>query len=1044
MIKYRDIALKNDDRFDEKIDKRLPVRAVIVDAQGNDSGAGDIWADRNARRVWIREVGTASPSQVPCYNLRPEIGLGVLVGYELYSNVRQVLRSDTDFLGPTNPTGTSYESPDQDDFRPGGRLQLWLASKLIEPLATYPNATGLMVNVVSGYYPYSGVRTFFAGQTNIDLSASQPAGPNEHRLVGLYLDASNALQTVNGTAVSTAIDAPEPTWPTGAFQLGVVLLDDTQTSIGFGLDTDANNDVFDRRMLWVDIDSFGGGWPFAGVKTVSATDPDADYTTIALAIAGASAGNGILIDNATFSETLTVGKFLQFIGFGQEITVINGNGVTTTVSMYLRDIKIRNAAGVTPTAVTAVATGTQVYINTFIECINGVNPIGARIGVGAGFTNRIISCRITASGGSGTRTAVSVETSGTVVEIYGGYLSGTTYDIAVASGCVVRLYGPVLANGTINNSGTIGGHYYNIAGDLITVNGSSQSGGVWLQDASTEKKTHFQSTSLGAALTAAIAAAATGDIIILEAGTYTLASGETISTSGISLVAMSQGVVITCAVDDTITLNATGDNVTFRNLTINHTGAGGVGYPVAFDGDNFILDNCQLTKTGAPSLGAGLYQFGGTGAKAFNTFVTASGATTNRGYYNTIAVGAIEFFGGKLSGTQADIWSDVSTSTIATYGTVLEHNLVNYAGVYPRHNIQPLPVKPIMLNGHPLVWQRGTSFAAAANASYSADRFKYGKSGLMVHTLSRSTDVPTMAQAGVLLQYSLLADVTTIDASIGAGDHSEIMYTIEGYNFQRIAQQQFTIPLWIKATKTGIYCVAFRNSVADRSYVAEITINTTATWEYKQVTVIASPSAGTWDYAAGAGLFVTVAYAVGSTFQTTAGAWQTGNFLGTSSQVNACDDVANDVRVIFGTPIPGPYARPFEVQRIDDILDYAQRYYQKSYDLATDPGTNTALGAESYQTRTAIAASTAGVLRPNLIRFQPRLRTNTPTVTPYAVDGTSGAVSNTSGATVRTGATITASLGDKGFSRIEISNADADAITADQVISFHWTANGDF
>lgn len=249
-IQYRDVEAKRNKRFAEKIDRTKIIKATIVDEQGNESGSGSIWADRNARRVWVRELGTAGSSQVPCYNVgKPEIGLGVILGYEIGSNTREVLRTDKEFLGPTNPTGTSYESPSDTDFRPGGRLQLWIASKLIEPLATYPGS-GLTVSVVAGDYPYLGTRKTYAGAENVPLTQNPNAG--KHYYAGLYLDSANTLNVVYGASVVLATTPPEPGWPAGAFRLSVVRINDTQTGITLASDTSTTNDIFDRRMPWSD------------------------------------------------------------------------------------------------------------------------------------------------------------------------------------------------------------------------------------------------------------------------------------------------------------------------------------------------------------------------------------------------------------------------------------------------------------------------------------------------------------------------------------------------------------------------------------------------------------------------------------------------------------------------------------------------------------------------------------------------------------------------------------------------------------------------
>lgn len=253
-IEFREVKLKQSKKLDDKVDKRRQIRAVIVDSLGNQSGSGSIWADQNARRLWVMPLGATQPFQCLCVRLgAPVIGLGVIVGYIEGSNTLEVLRDDYEFLGPSN-NGRSYLSPTNTDFQPGGALQLWLASKLIQPLSTYPSATGLTVNVVAGDYPYSGTRKTFPGQTSFALTINP--NPGEHYLAGLYLDSANSLQVVYGASVSTTINPPpEPTWPAGAFRLSVVRINDTQTSITLASDTDTTNDIFDRRLAWSDESS---------------------------------------------------------------------------------------------------------------------------------------------------------------------------------------------------------------------------------------------------------------------------------------------------------------------------------------------------------------------------------------------------------------------------------------------------------------------------------------------------------------------------------------------------------------------------------------------------------------------------------------------------------------------------------------------------------------------------------------------------------------------------------------------------------------------
>lgn len=258
-----------------------------------------------------------------------------------------------------------------------------------------------------------------------------------------------------------------------------------------------------------------------------------------------------------------------------------------------------------------------------------------------------------------------------------------------------------------------------------------------------------------------------------------------------------------------------------------------------------------------------------------------------------------------------------------------------------------------LINGTFVVWQRGTSFAAAASGTYTADRWFYSKSGAMVHTITQDSSVPTLAQAGVKLPYSIKLDVTTADAAIAAGDICTIAQIIEGYNILPLAQREFTLSFWVRDTITGTHCVSFRNSLNDRSYVAEYTISVADTWEYKEIVISASPSAGTWNYISGIGLSLDFALAVGSTYHTTAGAWQTGNFLGTSNIVNSVSSTANNFYLAGIMITPGNRAATsIFIPDVETELSRCQRYYETQGGVANVPyvaGTAGAGGEVWYQ-----------------------------------------------------------------------------------------------
>jgi len=125
---------------------------------------------------------------------------------------------------------------------------------------------------------------------------------------------------------------------------------------------------------------------------------------------------------------------------------------------------------------------------------------------------------------------------------------------------------------------------------------------------------------------------------------------------------------------------------------------------------------------------------------------------------------------------------------------------------------------------------------------------------------------------------------------------------------------------------------------------------------------------------------------------------------------------------------PGSAATPYERQIYSDQLAQCQRYYEKSYDIATAPGSATSLGNFYwYNAQTSASA---------LINVSYKVPKRTaPTVTQYSTSGSSGVIRNiTSGSDV-TG--YTTYLGETGF----VGGTNAAGALA--YYAFQWTASAE-
>ena len=285
-----------------------------------------------------------------------------------------------------------------------------------------------------------------------------------------------------------------------------------------------------------------------------------------------------------------------------------------------------------------------------------------------------------------------------------------------------------------------------------------------------------------------------------------------------------------------------------------------------------------------------------------------------------------------LTGTPAAPTASVGTNTtqLATTAFVLANSLPTTGGTLtgnltvPSLNGGPLAgFRNRIINGNFNIAQRGTSFAAIANSTYSLDRWAWGQAGAMVCTVTQNTDVPNNT-----FQSSYKVDVTTADTSIAAGDYVFVSQKIEGYDVRDLIGTTFTVSFWVKSPKTGVHCVSFSNSGQNRSYIKEYAVAAANTWEYKTVTIAGGLiTAGTWNWTNGEGLEVGFSLASGSTYQTTADAWQTGDFLATANQVNVMDNTSNDFFLTGVQLEPGAVATPFEQRPIGTELALCQRYY---------------------------------------------------------------------------------------------------------------------
>lgn len=324
----------------------------------------------------------------------------------------------------------------------------------------------------------------------------------------------------------------------------------------------------------------------------------------------------------------------------------------------------------------------------------------------------------------------------------------------------------------------------------------------------------------------------------------------------------------------------------------------------------------------------------------------------------------------------------------------------------------------------------------AASVSFSSgtthlglDRFYYiGTAGTGTWTASQSGTAPTPTQTGFGVGYSLKLDNTST-ATIGASDHGSIVQAIEDYDYAQFVNKTVTLSFWVNAVKNGIYCVSIQSASRGYSYVAEYTISAANTWEKKTISFLATPTVEECGFTGGSrGLYINFTLSCGSTFQTTANAWQTGTFYGTSNQVNGGDNTANNFFITLVQLNIGSAASPFSLSAKTTAAEMAvcQRFLE--YSGAFDPSSSSS-ATDSARAYTLTTTKTRAA-----VRYMVPKRTS-PTITIYSTStSTSAKFRNVTAA-----ADIAASSSNVGAFGFQ---ADSTAsVTVGDEIAFQWTAD---
>jgi hypothetical protein len=259
-------------------------------------------------------------------------------------------------------------------------------------------------------------------------------------------------------------------------------------------------------------------------------------------------------------------------------------------------------------------------------------------------------------------------------------------------------------------------------------------------------------------------------------------------------------------------------------------------------------------------------------------------------------------------------------------------------------------------------WQRGgaggvvqPTFTFSGTASnYTADGVFWRQNGTGGITIAQSPgDVPPLSSTNYNTQASL--KITPSSAcSANSNGYFAATFFVEGYDFVPLSRTNMTFSVWLSLHAPSslsfplTVCITFRNQGLDRYYIHECTLPD-ANWHYFSIPIVNNyATGGSWNYLNGVGLEIDVVVLAGSGLQvnpTMADAWQTAPSPGpgstpvsTTRQLSVFDTSAV-LKIALPKLEPGLIATSYSYVSEQSLLTRCQRYYQKSYDQGTDPGT---------------------------------------------------------------------------------------------------------
>lgn len=339
-----------------------------------------------------------------------------------------------------------------------------------------------------------------------------------------------------------------------------------------------------------------------------------------------------------------------------------------------------------------------------------------------------------------------------------------------------------------------------------------------------------------------------------------------------------------------------------------------------------------------------------------------------------------------------------------------------------------------IINGAMVIDQRNAGASVTpTNGQYLVDRFY-----ALVTAASKFT---AQQSVGLNNYFANSLKITSSSAySLAAGDVFSIIQKIEGNNtvdfgFGTANAQSITLSFLVNSSLTGTFGGSLMNASLNRSYPFTFSVPVANTATSISVTIPGDTS-GTWGTGTGTGFLVSFSMGTGTTFSGTAGAWGSSEKYSATGAVSVVS-TSGATFYITGVQLErGTSATPFEYRDYGRELMMCQRYFEKTYNIGTVPGSTTDNGL--FIAGGGATGATTSFISGNSPQFQVPKRA-APTVTIYDPVGNSGkcqrwqlGVSNTNNQNI-----AVANNSEKSFLVYSDGSANATGV------QFHYTASAE-